>query len=40
MNDSKYFKLIGGDLYQVKGSLNGKRGIFEWIVDSIKGVTD
>ncbi|WP_432408146.1 S8 family serine peptidase [Wukongibacter sp. M2B1] len=40
------FDLVGGDgisrkLYQVEGSLNGKEGIFEWIVDpdSTKGVT-
>lgn len=40
------FDLVGGDgitrkLYQVDGSLNGKKGIFEWIVDldATKGVT-
>ena len=32
------FSLKGGDgiersLYQVEGSLNGKSGVFEWIVD-------
>lgn len=41
---AKSFILKGGDgktrtLYQVKGSLNGKNGIFEWIYDSAKGVT-
>lgn len=40
------FSLVGGDgversLYQIEGSLNGKQGIFEWIVDPepTKGVT-
>lgn len=40
------FSLVGRDgikrsLYQIKGSLNGKQGIFEWIVDPdpTKGVT-
>ncbi|MEK3791293.1 hypothetical protein MKX42_06105 [Paenibacillus sp. FSL R7-0204] len=40
------FDLVGNDkvvrqLYQVKGSLNGKEGIFEWIIDPdpLKGVT-
>ncbi|WP_257155174.1 N-acetylmuramoyl-L-alanine amidase family protein [Bacillus paramycoides] len=40
------FDLVGGDgvkrqLYQVEGSLNGKKGVFEWIVDPDpkKGVT-
>jgi RHS repeat-associated protein len=40
------FELIGGDgvkreLYQIEGSFNGKKGIFEWVVDSDKkkGVT-
>ncbi|WP_077611772.1 hypothetical protein [Clostridium sp. Marseille-P2415] len=40
------FPLVGGDgversLYQIEGSLNGKNGIFEWIVDPdpVKGVT-
>ena len=38
------FTIKGGDgvkrkLYQIKGSLNGKSGIFEWIVDPKKGVT-
>lgn len=43
---AKEFSLIGGDnciykLYQIEGSLNGKSGIFEWIIDPnpIKGVT-
>lgn len=28
-------------LYQIEGSLNGKKGIFEWIIDpdATKGVT-
>ena len=38
------FPLKGGDgiirtLYQIKGSLNGISGIFEWIYDNLKGVT-
>ena len=38
------FKIRGGDkryrtLYQVKGSYNGKKGIFEWIIDPKKGMT-
>ncbi|MFR1807542.1 MAG: hypothetical protein ACLSWV_01185, partial [Pygmaiobacter massiliensis] len=40
------FTLEGGDginrtLYQLEGSLNGKKGIFEWIIDPdpTKGVT-
>ncbi len=44
--DATRFSLTGGDgvertLYQIKGSLNGKQGIFEWIVDPdpTKGVT-
>jgi len=42
--DATKFPLKGGDgvnrsLYQLKGSLNGKKGIFEWIVDPVKGVT-
>ena len=41
---AKKFKIVGGDgrtrdLYQIDGSLNGKKGIFEWIVDPIIGVT-
>lgn len=37
--DATKFSLVGGDgversLYQIEGSLNGKQGIFEWIVDS------
>ena len=43
---AKEFDLVGGDkvtrkLYQVEGSLNGKKGIFEWIIDPdpSKGVT-
>lgn len=41
---TKKFPLVGRDkvtrqLYQIKGSLNGKKGIFEWIVDPQKGVT-
>ena len=41
---SKTVTIIGGDgktriLYQIKGSLNGKKGIFEWILDKAKGVT-
>ncbi len=43
-NSAKNFKLKGGDgkirtLYQAKGSLNGKDGVFEWIFDKNKGVT-
>ena len=44
--DATKFSLKGGDglnreLYQIEGSLNGKKGIFEWIVapDPTKGVT-
>ena len=42
--NAKSFTLKGGDgktrtLYQVQGSLNGIKGIFEWIYDSSKGVT-
>ncbi len=44
--DATKFSLIGGDkvertLYQIESSLNGKQGIFEWIVDPdiTKGVT-
>ncbi|WP_073291647.1 hypothetical protein [Anaerosporobacter mobilis] len=44
--DATKFSLVGGDgversLYQIEGSLNGKQGIFEWIVDPdpAKGVT-
>jgi len=43
---AKEFGITGGDgrmykLYQIEGSLNGKSGIFEWIIDPnpIKGVT-
>ena len=41
---AKTFSLKGADgkkrkLYQIKGSLNGKNGIFEWILDKEKGVT-
>ncbi len=43
---AKKFNLTGGDgiirqLYQIEGSLNGKSGIFEWIIDPnpLKGVT-
>ena len=44
VGNAKTFTLKGGDgktrtLYQVQGSLNGKKGIFEWIYDSNKGVT-
>ena len=46
VGDATKFSLIGGDgvertLYQIEGSLNGKKGIFEWIVDPdpTKGVT-
>jgi hypothetical protein len=40
----KSFLVKGGDkktrsLYQIEGSLNGKKGIFEWILDPEKGVT-
>ncbi|MBQ3600182.1 MAG: pre-toxin TG domain-containing protein, partial [Lachnospiraceae bacterium] len=45
-SDATKFLLIGGDgveriLYQIEGSLNGKQGIFEWIVDPnpAKGIT-
>lgn len=39
---AKKFNLIGGDgrirdLYQIAGSLNSKKEIFEWIVDPIVG---
>ena len=44
--DATEFLLTGGDgvkrtLYQLEGSLNGKQGIFEWIIDPdpTKGVT-
>ena len=44
--DATRFSLMGGDgvkrsLYQIEGSLNGKKGIFEWIVDPdpTKGIT-
>ena len=44
--DATKFSLVGGDgverqLYQIEGSLNGKKGIFEWIIDPdvTKGVT-
>jgi len=44
--DATKLTLKGGDgvnrsLYQIEGSLNGKSGIFEWIVDPdpTKGVT-
>lgn len=44
--DATKFPLKGGDgvnrsLYQLEGSLNGKKGIFEWIIDPdpAKGVT-
>ena len=41
---AKSFPLKGGDgktrtLYQISGGLNDKKGVFEWIVDSEKGVT-
>lgn len=41
---AKKFDLKGADgktrkLYQINGSLNGKDGIFEWILDGEKGVT-
>ena len=41
---SQRFEIKGGDkktrsLYQIEGSLNGKKGIFEWILDPEKGVT-
>lgn len=41
---AKTFSLKGADgktrkLYQVKGSLNGENGVFEWILDKEKGVT-
>lgn len=41
---AKTFKIKGGDgktriLYQIKGSLNGKQGIFEWILESGNKVT-
>lgn len=41
---AKTFTLKGGDgktriLYQLKGSLNGQKGIFEWIYDRTRGVT-
>lgn len=42
---AKQFRCIGGDgvertLFQIEGSLNGKVGVFEWIVDNnpLKGV--
>ncbi len=41
---AKIFSIKGADgkkrkLYQINGSLNGKDGIFEWILDNDKGVT-
>ena len=41
---AKSFLIKGGDgitrmLYQIEGSLNGKSGIFEWILDNKQGVT-
>ena len=38
VGDATKFEFVGGDgiertLYQIGGSLNGKQGIFEWIVD-------
>lgn len=41
---AKKFSIKGGDgkirkLYQIQGSLNGKSGVFEWILDNEKGVT-
>ncbi|MCY9775536.1 hypothetical protein M5W62_21660, partial [Paenibacillus larvae] len=43
---AKSFDIVGGDgvkrnLYQIEGSLNGKEGVFEWIIDPDprKGVT-
>ena len=41
---ARTFRIKGGDgktriLYQLKGSLNGQKGIFEWIYDSTRGVT-
>lgn len=41
---AKTFILYGRDgktrtLYQLQGSLNGKKGVFEWIYDNSKGVT-
>lgn len=45
-SSAQKFNLVGGDkvtreLYQIEGSLNGKQGVFEWIVDPdpLKGVT-
>lgn len=46
VGDATRFSLTGVDnisrtLYQLEGSLNGKQGIFEWIIDPdpLKGVT-
>ncbi len=41
---AKTFSIKGSDgktrkLYQIKESLNGKDGVFEWILDKEKGVT-
>ncbi|MEO3943964.1 RHS repeat-associated core domain-containing protein [Gorillibacterium sp. CAU 1737] len=45
-SSAQKFNLVGGDkvtreLYQIEGSFNGKKGVFEWIVDPdpLKGVT-
>ena len=42
--NAKTFPLKGADgktrtLYQIKGALNNKKGIFEWILDKDQGVT-
>ena len=44
VGEAKTFTIKGGDnitryLYQIKGSLNGKTGVFEWIYEEAKGVT-